>query len=164
MFIGVGLPIQSETYSNDDIAAFLLPDNIYDWSDEMVLESPYKFIKFREASEIIESFVFEIKEFQNVTGTEDKIIGLNIWELIKDKMVNFMNNINILSNQVNQYINDLNIQKNNVSTVDPSTMKNLYLNIFDQMVDVMTENIVPYKNAFNFLGKYTSKNNQHVSI
>jgi len=164
MFIGIGLPIQTQIYSNDDIADFLLPNFTYNSSDKAVLNSPYNFIKFREASEIIENFVFEIKEFQSVTETEDEVTGLRIWELIKNKMTNFMDNINILSNQVNQYINDMNIQQNNVSTVDRSAMKNLYLYIFDQMVDIMTENIEPYKNAFNFLEKYNSKNNQKVGI
>jgi len=163
MFIGVGVPIQEHIYSNDDIARFLLPENIYEWSDETVLDSPYKFLKLREASQIIESFVFEIKEFQNVTGTEDIITGLNIWELIVEKMVDFMNNISILSNQVNQVINEMNILQKNVSTVDTSAMMYLYMDIFDNMVDIITENILPYKNAFNFLEKYNLKTYQKVS-
>jgi len=163
MFIGVGVPIQEQIYSNDDIARFLLPENIYEWSDETVLDSPYKFLKLREASQIIESFVFEIKEFQNVTGTEDIITGLNIWELIVEKMVDFMNNISILSNQVNQVINEMNILQKNVSTVDTSAMMYLYPDIFDNMVDIITENILPYKNAFNFLEKYNLKTYQKVS-
>eukprot|EP00102_Acyrthosiphon_pisum_P023429 XP_016660639.1 PREDICTED: uncharacterized protein LOC107882155 [Acyrthosiphon pisum] len=162
MFIGVGVPIKEQMYSNDDIAGFLLPENIYEWSDETVLDSPYKFIKLREASQIIESFVFEIKEFQNVTGTEDISTGLNIWKSIEDNMVDFMNNISILSNQVNQVINDMNILQNN--TVDTSAMMYLYMDIFENMVDIMTENIVPYKNAFNFLEKYNLKTYQKKNI
>jgi len=161
MFIGVGVPIQEQIYSNDDIASFLLPENIYEWTDETVLDSPYKFLKLREASQIIERFVFEIKEFQNVTGTEDIITGLNLWKLIEDNMVDFMNNISILSNQVNQVTNDMNILQKN--TVDISAMMFLYMDIFDNMVDIMKENIVPYKNAFNFLEKYNSKTYQKVS-
>lgn len=163
MFIGVGVPIQEHIYSNDDIAGFLLPDNIYDWSDETVLDSPYKFLKLREASQIIESFVFEIKDFQNVTGTEDIITGLNLWKLIEDNMVNFMKNVSILSNQVNQVMNDMNIQQKNVNTVDTSEMMYLYMDVFDNMVDIMTENITPFKNAFNFLEKYNLKTYQNVS-
>jgi len=163
MFIGVGVPIQEQIYSNDDIAGFLLPDNINEWSDETVLDSSYKFLKLREASQIIESFVFEIKEFQNVTGTEDIITGLNLWKLIEDNMVDFMNNIFILSNQVNNVIKNMNILQKNVNTVDTSAMMDLYMDIFDNMIDIMKENIVPYRNAFNFLKKYNLKTYQNVS-
>ncbi|XP_026805964.1 uncharacterized protein LOC113549018 [Rhopalosiphum maidis] len=164
MFIRVGVPVKKPNYSNDDIAAFLIPDNIDDWSDETVLDLPYKFLKLREASQIIESFVFEIKEYQNVTGAEDKITGLKIWESVEDNFVNFMNNIYILSNQVNQVIYELNIEQQTVYTTDSSTMMYLYLDIFDQMVDIMSESIVPYQNAFNFLEKYNSKNNEEKNI
>lgn len=163
MFIGVGVPIQEHIYSNDDIAGCLLPDNIYYWSDNTVLDSPYKFLKLREASQIIESIVFEIKEFQNVTGTENIVEGLVLWKLIEDNMVNFMENISILSNQVNQVMNDMNIQQKNLNTVDTLEMMYLYMDVFDNMVDIMADNIAPFKNAFNFLEKYNLKTYQKVS-
>lgn len=164
MFIRAGIPIKEQIYSNDDIAAFLIPDNIDDWSDETVLDLPYKFLKLREASQIIESFVFEIKEYQNVTGAEDIIAGIKIWKSVEDNLVNFMKKIYTLSNQVNQVIYDLNIQKKNVSIVKPSVMRNLYLDIYDQIIDTMSKHISPYKNAFNFLEKYNSINIKEVSI
>lgn len=164
MFIRVGIPIKEQIYSNDDIAAFLIPDNIDDWSDETVLDLPYKFLKLREASQIIESFVFEIKEYKNVTGAEDIIAGKKIWKSVEDNLVNFMKKIYTLSNKVNQVIYDLNIQQKTVSIVKPSVMRNLYLDIYDEMIDTMSKHISPYKNAFNFLEKYNSINIKEVSI
>jgi len=164
MFIRAGIPIKEQIYSNDDIAAFLIPDIIDDWSDETVLDLPYKFLKLREASQMIESFVFEIKEYQNVTGAEDITAGIKIWRAVEDNLVNFMKKIYTLSNQVNQVLYDLNIQQKNVSIVKPSVMRNLYLDIYDQMIDTMSKHISPYKNAFNFIEKYYSINIKEVSI
>lgn len=158
MLIGIGIPIQNQVYTNEEIAFFLVPYRFYE--DEPVIESPYNFLNFRETSASIEDFVFEIKKFQKVTEDEDIVIGLSIWESIEESMINFLNNMYTLSNEVKQVINDdPDIQQND----DPLAMGDFYLNIFEKIVRTVSNNIDSYKNAIKFLEKYNSKHNKQVS-
>lgn len=161
MFVGVGIPMKNIVYSNNEIEAILTPDN----SEES--ETSTEYLRFREASQIIENIVFEVKKFENITDNDNNMdTGLTLWHSIQDAMVEFMNHISSLIEEVRQNVDSLEIQQEKENSVDPIAMRNLYINIFEQTITAVSKSTALYKESFNFLVKYDLKikvNNNQVS-
>ncbi|VVC24949.1 Hypothetical protein CINCED_3A001039 [Cinara cedri] len=146
ILISVGVPLDSVVISNDELAAILIPDN----PGESGSNSPLEFLRFIEASQYIDDFVFDTIGHINITDP-DINTGRKIWDSIEDSMIVFMENILLLTNQVNQMMHDINNELLiNRTNMDKMTMIYLYIDIFDQTVDAVWNNSVPYKEAFNF--------------
>lgn len=165
IFVGIGLPIKNLVFSKEEIASILIPENSVDSSetlDDMALE----YLKFIDASQMVDTFVFKIKKFQTITNKDDIRTGLNLWKSIESEMANFMNNISIGTNYVYQNMINSNITSQNISTVEPMSMIYIYKDIFDQTVDTVLSSIVPYREALNFVEKFNTEsklNNNEVS-
>lgn len=151
MLIDAGLPISGTTYSNYEIASVLVPSaEISDGTSG----PPLKFLRFREASQTIEDFVFKFDMFQVITADEDLSTAYTLWYTIQDNMFDFMNKISSLTSQVDDGFIELGVQQQNLSNVDTSVMKKLYLDIFNETVNAVSSSSASYTGIFNLLKKY----------
>lgn len=141
MFVGCGVPLEEIDFSKDKKAA--LHPNV--WNE---------FIKFREASQIMEDFVFKVKNQKIITDFDDINTSVTLWSSIGDEMIEFMKTVSILSNSIDQRMSDLNVSQNDITTADPAVMMSLYVDIFDQMVHLVSKSSMIYQRAFNLLKKY----------
>lgn len=165
IFVDIGLPIQNLVFSKEEIASILIPENSAD-SSEILDDMALEYLKFRNASQIVEKFVFKIKKYKTIMNSDDIKTGLNLWNSIKSEMANFMNNISIVTNYVYQYITNLNIISQTISTAEPMPMIYLYKNIFDQTIETVLSSTVVYREALNFVEKFNPEsklNNNKVS-
>lgn len=162
MFIGVGIPIKKLAFTKDDVAAILSSNNIVN-SETTVVDSPIDFLRFREASQIIEEYVFEIKKFKTIVDDDNINIGLNLWNSVQDTMNDFMNNISSLTEQISKMVA---ILKSQQKSVNPKVMRKLYTSVFDKMILIVSRSIISYQGAFKFLAKYNLEVNinNEVSI
>jgi len=153
MFVKVGVPIKKFVFSNEEMAAILIPDNL-NYSFETTSDASLEFLKLREGSQITEDLVFKFKEFYIITEPDDINTGLNLWNSIEKSMINFMDNISLATNQLNQRMSDLNTTQKNPFDVDSIYMMSLYQNIFKQIVYSISNSTIAYKEAFNFLEQF----------
>lgn len=144
IFVECGVPIKNRVFSNDEISANFIPDKLY-ISPNVIYNTILEFLRFRDASQIIEDFVFEVQDFQKIQNIDDVKTGVVLWETVNSAMVKFMYDISYITNKLN---NEMIIDSNINNT---TKMKELYLITFNQIVFAVTNNIVPYQNAFNFL-------------
>lgn len=147
IFVECGVPIKNRVFSNDEISANFIPDKLYN-SPNVIYNTGLEFLRFRDASQVIEDFVFEVKNFQKITNLDDVKTGMVLWETINSAMVKFMRDISYITNKLN---NEMVIDSNINNT---TMMKELYSNTFNQIVYAVTNNIKSYQNAFNFLKTY----------
>jgi len=165
MFVKVGVPIKQFVFSNEKMAAILIPNNLND-SFETTFDASLEFLKFRETSQITEDFVFKIEKFYIITEPDDINTGLNLWNSIEKSMINFMDNISLATNQLNQRMSDLDTTQKNPFDIDSISMMSLYQNIFKQIVYTVLNSTTAYKEAFNFLEQFNpalNMNNKDVS-
>lgn len=152
---GLGVPITNQFHSNEEIASILIPNNA-DIYEATANDPPMQFLRFREASQDIEDFVFESMSFQNEMNTDGINTGLYLWSLIQESTIDFMNRINYLTNTLN-------------TMESPNTKQEtmaLYNYIFEQTVNTVLRSTNSYIKSFNFLEKYNVKlkmNNIQVS-
>lgn len=147
IFVECGVPIKNRVFSNDEISANFIPDKLYN-SPNVIYNTGLEFLRFRDASQVIEDFVFEVKDFQKITNLDDVKTGMVLWETINSAMVKFMRDISYITNKLN---NEMVIDSNINNT---TMMKELYSNTFNKIVYAVTNNIKTYQNAFNFLKTY----------
>jgi len=156
IFVGCGIPIPKQNiFSNDKIATSLIPTKLYDPSKK-IYSTLLEFLRFRGASKEIEGFVFKAMNLQRIENIDDVKLGVVLWDSINDAMNKFMNDISILSNQVNKWIINFVIRHN--ATVDPTTMMIfLYEKIFDETVVAISKSTIIFRNAFDYLITYNPK-------
>lgn len=152
IFVDAGLPIENVVFSKEEIASILIPVTSVD-SSENLNNMALEYLKFRDASKMVEEFVFKVKKFQKITNSDDISRGLNLWNSIQREMANFMNSISIATNQIYQEMNNLGIVSQNISTAEPMSMISLYTDIFDQTIDTVFSSTLAYREALNFLEK-----------
>lgn len=165
IFVGIGLPIKTLVFSKEEIASILIPENSAD-SSEILDDMALEYLKFIDASQIVDTFVLKIKKFQKITNRDDIRTGLNLWNSIVSEMANFMNTISIATNHVYQNMINFNITSHNISTVEPMSMIYLYKDIFDQIVETVLSSTAAYREALNFVEKFNTElklNNNEVS-
>lgn len=148
MFICAGVPLDSSVISKDEIATIFTTDNSVKSKTASSLSS--ESLRFIEASQFIDEFVFKTNKQQNITEN-DIIAGKNIWNSIENSMIDFWGSISLLNNQVNQVMRDIDNQLKNETTRDRMVAIYLYLEIYEQTVDAVRKNSVKYQEAFNFL-------------
>lgn len=148
MLDGVGVPITDQVHANEEIASILIPNSAVN-SEPKADDPPMQFLRFREASQDIEDFVFKCMVSKKAKKTNDKNTGLYLWSLIQESTVDFMNRINYLTNKL-----DI-IQK----PYDTDKMIGLYNDTFEQTVDAVLRSADSYAKTFTFLEKYNIKFN-----
>lgn len=165
IFIGCGIPIEKEmVFSDDIIATYLIPNHLFDPA-KTVYVTLLEFLRFRDASEKIEGFVFKAMQLQQIKNTDAVELGLVLWKSINKAMSYFMNDVSILCAQVNNWIIKLDDNTHNSKT-DPAIMLFLYVNIFDKLAAAVSNNTIAYQNALDYLVSYNPKfetnNNERV--
>lgn len=164
MFIDAGLLISGSTYSNEELAYMLVSSaEIYNGTSG----PPQQFLRFREASQMIEDFVFKVDMFQNIAEDKDMDTAYNLWNTIQNEMFDFINKIASLTKQVDDKLIELGIQEKDLSDVDLSAMKELYLDIFDETVNAVSFSTATYTSVFTFFEKYSlgfQNKNEQVSV